>query len=1288
MTFFSNTARRGGRYVLTLVMLALGGALLAQDRPDPGAVDAIDGGLFEMIPPKVSGIDFAVPIDTEHPDDRLYYSAMACGGVAAGDLDGDGRVDLFFACGAVPNRLYRQTEENFVFEDVTSRAGVAMQRVWSTGAALADVDNDGDLDVYVTCYDDPNRLFVNSSTPGKMVFHERAADVGLDVIDASLGASFVDYDRDGDLDVFLPMNAYYRDGGRPENGIPMQQVGDGWRVVPPWDRFYGFSSFDAESGEPKYAEVGRPNRLMRNENGRFVDVSALAGILGLPSMTNSVTWWDHDGDGWLDLHVGNDFADRDEFYRNLGNGRFSEMAATAFQHTTWFSMGSAAEDLNNDGRVDFVAADMLPTSHYREKVTMGDMEGAFDQMWENGLPVQRMANTLFLNTGTGLFLETAFMSGLARTDWSWTVKGADFDGDSRMDLFFPTGHSRDFTHSDLAIRVAGELIGENTWDRFEDKPELREKNLAFRNVPTGGGLETQFEKRDVQWGLSTGETMSYGGALADIDQDGDLDLVVMNLGDPPTLYRNSASGRDGVNFLNVRLKGTRSNRYGIGAVVRVDLTDGRTMMRTLTPHNGYLESDAPELNFGLGEADSVMAVSVQWPSGTLQVLENVAANRRLEIEEAEKTKEEPGPVSESAPDPAEGTVEPLVQATGKERLPWFVATGSLIGVAVRETPFDDFARQPLLPNKLSQLGPGQAWGDVDGDGFPDIYLGSPSGALGRLLLSRGVDEGGRPKFAMRLQAPFDSEAFVAREDMGVLFFDADGDDDLDLFVVSGGVEWGIGDGRYQDRLYLNEGTAAFVEAPLGALPESTASGGPAAAADFDRDGDIDVFVGGRVTPGRYPTATRSQLLVNDGTGKFSDGTNRLSVNLARTGMVTAALWSDVDNDGWLDLMLAHEWGLIDVFRNQEGQALEKVTAESGLENLSGFWNSLAGRDFDGDGDIDYLAGNLGRNSKYTALPEKPEVMLYGDLDGSGKKHIIEAKLDKDGGELLPRRGFSCSSRAMPSLTKSVGSFHDFASSTLAELYTPQRLEKADRYEVNSLASVALINDGNGHFQVIELPWLAQVAPVFGIAITELDGDGIADAVLAQNFYSPQKETGAMDGGLSLVLKGGGIAEDGFWQAMEPSESGVVISGDAKSIGVGDLDNDARPDLLFGVNDAAPRLLMNETDRNGGGDRILKVSLRGPAGNRTAIGARLTLKVNGLPLQVAEQQAGSGYLSQNSDEMFFGLGGEAPGKLKGTLSVRWPSGELTEHPVAEAAVRSGVMTVIFPQDDVPVPVKAK
>lgn len=1217
------------------------------DPPRGGGESA--GPLFESVPAEESGVDFVIPIDTGHPDDRLYYSAMACGGVAAGDLDGDGWPDLFFSAGPVANRLFRNRGEGapMSFEEVSAEAGVADPDLWSTGAAMADVDDDGDLDLYVCVYDQPNRLYLNESSPGRIRFREAASAWGLDIVDASLMPTFADYDRDGDLDLFVVANGLYRKGGRPKEGVPLQKTAEGWKMLPPWDRYYRVSSIDQATGEPKYDECGRPNRLLRNDGDRFEDVSVDSGLLMTPSHSNAAAWWDFDGDGWLDLYVANDFSDRDECYRNLGNGRFVEVAPDLFQHTTWFSMGAAADDFNGDGRTDLVVADMAPTTHYREKVTMGEMGATFEAMYAAGLPRQKMANTFFVNTGANLFLEAGRHAGIAKTDWTWTVKSGDLDSDGRIDLYFTTGHTRDFNHSDFAQASMSQRIGKDDWETFEDLPELRERDLAFRN-----GSDWKFEGAGEAWGLGLESTMTYGAALSDLDRDGDLDLVTVRLEDPPGVFQNRAAEQSGAGRLLVSLRGKQSNRHGIGAKITAITDQGTRLTRTLLPQNGYQESDEPVVHFGLGAADSVASLTIEWPGGTRQVLFDLPGNRWLEIAEAEN-------------EPADGKGK---EEADDEALPSrFRASSVLASMAVPEIPFDDFARQPLLPHRHSQLGPGMAIADVDGDGRDDLYLGGPRGGIGRLLLHRGIDPQGEPVFAFRRKAPFTQMAEF--EDLGALLFEADGDGDRDLLVVSGSVECEPGDPSLRDRLYRNEGgKGEFVEA-AGALPEPSegvsASGSVATAADFDRDGDLDVFIGGRIVPGKYPLAARNRLLVNNGEGRFVDEAETQGVE--ETGLVTAALWTDVDGDGWLDLMVAHEWGPVRLFANREG-ALEERTEAAGLLEASGFWNSLAGRDLDGDGDLDYVAGNLGHNTKYRASHESPEILYYGRFGNDERRNLIEAKADKEQDQLLPRRGLSCSRRAIPGLRSQVGTFHQWASSSLGELYSVTRLDEASKWEVTTLDSVMWINDGEGRFEARPLPPMAQLAPVFGIALTDVDSDGRCDAILAQNFFGPQEETGPYDGSLSLLLTGRESENGQFeWAERWPLESGIAVPGDAKSLGVGDFDANGRPDLVFGVNNSAPVLFLNDSEHREGSSAGIPLGVRlvGDRGNPDAVGARIRVEIPDRPIQVAEISAGSGYLTQNASRLHFGWGPASSLRkdVRAELTIHWPDGTQTRHFVA-------------------------
>jgi hypothetical protein len=1165
-----------------------------------------DGRLFARLDASRTGVDFAVPIDNSHPLKRLYVSGFVCGGVAIADVDDDGLSDVYLVSGPGQNRLYRNLGD-FRFEDITDRAGVNGGDAWGVGAATIDIDNDGDLDIYVCNYDSPNLLFINN---GDATFRDEASRFGLDISDSSLMPAFCDYDCDGDLDCYLLTNQYLRDGGLPEN---LQLIAKGGQLHIPteYHKYYSMQTTGRNRGELQF--IGRPDRLLQNDgNETFSDVAKQAGISAEPGHGLSATWWDYNGDGFCDLYVANDYQDQDHFYRNNGDGTFTDVVEHAVPHTTWFSMGADAGDINNDGLFDFLIADMSSTTHFGEKTTMGAM-GKHRWFLENARPPQYMRNALYLNTNTERFMEVAYLANLASSDWTWTVKLADLDNDGRLDVFFTNGMTRNLNDSDLPF-VLGDQVGRNRWELYENLPAMKEQNVVFRN--TG---DLQFRDVSQAWGLDH-VGMSFATAKGDLDGDGDLDLVVANLDEPVSIYRNQST--DGHRVV-IRLRGRMSNRWGIGTVVRAQTATG-SQIRQLIPTRGYLACDEPSLHFGLGADAVVKNLTVQWPSGHRQAFANLPAGHVYTITEPDG---EPTARPAAAPQPT-----------------LFARSPVLAGARHRETKFDDYQRQPLLPSKLSQLGPGLACGDVDGDGDDDIYVCGAAGQSGMMYLNRGSN-----RFTPGSSYPFNQDA--ACEDMAPLFFEVDGDGDLDLYVTSGGVECEPNDDRLIDRLYLNDGHGNFTKAPAGTLPELRESSGAVAAADFDRDGDLDLFVGGRVIPGEYPLAPPSHLLRND-SGKLSDVTEQVAPSLAATGMVTAALWSDADQDGWVDLLLAHEWGPVKLLKNANGQLVDR-TSEAGLSSLLGWWNGIAGRDLDGDGDMDYVATNFGLNTKYHATAKKPIMLYYGDFEGTGHKRLVEAEYEDD--ILFPLRGKSCSTNAMPFLKDKFTSYTGFALASLQDIYTPECLENSHRYSATTLESGVLLNDGAAGFEFRPLPRLAQAAPSFGVVITESDGDGNADIYLVQNFFSPQPETGRMDGGLSLLLNGKG---DGSFDVIQSARSGLLVYGDAKGLAVTDLNADGWPDFVVGVNDDEVVTFQNQkTSEN----RILNVRLVGPVGNPTAIGARVTLQPSRGRLQTAEVQAGSGYLSQSTATITFGL---AAGDTAQQFEITWPDGSRSVHEVAQ------------------------
>ncbi|HAN83683.1 MAG TPA: RNA-binding protein, partial [Verrucomicrobiales bacterium] len=693
-------------------------------------------------------------------------------------------------------------------------------------------------------------------------------------------------------------------------------------------------------------------------------------------------------------------------------------------------------------------------------MAMGDMGG---QRWqiENVKPRQLMRNMCYLNTGTSRFLETAQLSGIANTDWSWAAKLADFDNDGRVDLFVSNGMSRDFNNSDIDFDKS-HLIGRTQWDFFENTPAMPEQNLAFQNID---GLV--FKDTSKEWGLAhTG--MSYGVAYGDLDRDGDLDLVVVNLDEPVSIYRNNSSGPK-QNVVVVRLRGIEKNCGGIGALVRLETGSGTKHIRQMMPFTGFLSSNLPELNFGLGSETTIKNLTVTWPSGGVQEFKNLTAGNRFTIQEPSKFSEQPKPP--------------------EQQFPLFAPSKVLKGLVHREQIFEDFDRQLLLPNKLSQLGPGLAWADVDSDGDEDLFVGAARGMGGAVLRNEGLDAAGVCQFSLPSAKPFIDDA--AQENMGALFFDADRDGDMDLYVANGSYEYLEGDLRLQDRLYLNDGNGKFTNVE-NALPDFRDSSSCVTGADFDRDGDIDLFVGGRVIPGKYPEAAKSRLLVNEtnpgGKPNFVE-----APKLKVAGLITSALWSDADDDGWIDLFVTCEWGPVRFFKNRQG-VLEEKTEQAGLAGYLGWWNAIAGADIDQDGDIDYAVANFGLNTKYRPSQKKPSKLYYGDYSGVGKKSIVEAKYEN--GVLLPVRGKSCSTNAMPHLGKRFATYHEFAIAALPEIYTQTALKDSLVLTANTLESGFLINDGKGRFQFKPMPDLAQVSPGFGLNFLDADADGKMDLFMA------------------------------------------------------------------------------------------------------------------------------------------------------------------------------------------------
>jgi hypothetical protein len=1147
----------------------------------------------------------AIGIVTENnfADPRMWgdlYQEFALGsmgtGIAIADYDRDGRPDVFVVSKTETSRLFRNLG-NWRFEDVTARAGLAGAEAsaglsaWKQGAVFADVNNDGWLDLFVARFATPNLLYINQ---GDGTFREEAAARGLAVRDACGTGAFCDYDRDGWLDVYVQTN--------------MLQA----TAHPDGQRDYLFRN---------------------NGDGTFTDVTARAGIAG-ETLAHSAIWWDFDPDGWPDIYAANDFGPPDALYHNNGDGTFTNVIDSVTQHTPYSSMGADLGDVNNDGLVDYFVADMATTTHEKDHRGMASARALSREMDNRpGAAPQYLRNALHLNTGTGVFQEAAILAGIEATDWTWSVRFEDLDNDGRLDLHVTNGMNREHQNSDLRERIIVASSIEERMRLMRESPVLAEPNLAYRGHGDPAGAP-RFEDVSAAWGLGH-VGVSFGAAFGDLDGDGDLDLVFSNYQAPATIVRNDSDSGHRVLF---SLRGTRSNRYGVGSLVRIETASG-VQVRPLVLSRGYLSSSEPVLHFGLGTDERITRVEVSWPSGHVQTLHDLAAGHHYTITEPD-TPATPGPVG-------------LPPLAGQ-----FAEIGATRGLALaaQEHPRPETSRQPLMPMTFHRRGPGLAVGDVDGDGHEDLLISGASRDPARLVAGISGSASAKPRIS-----PIVTEPNVP--DGPALLFDADADGDLDALLTKTGAAIPAGSPRLAARLQLNDGTGTLAPAPEGLFPPVSISAGAVAAADFDRDGRLDVFVGARVLPGRYPSAPRSALLANRA-GGFQDMIASLAPTLAEVGMVTSALWTDVDVDGWPDLIVALEWGGVRYFRNDAGRAFVDLSETAGFAAAGkGWWTSLAAADFNGDGRLDYAAGNQGLNSIYAASPERPALLFQGSFADTQARQLVEGYYEGD--RLLPRHTLKALGEAVPPVRRRFKKFDDYARATLEEILGADKLAAANRFEATEFRSGVFLSQPDGRFRFQPLPDAAQISVVQGIVAGDLDGDGRADLCVVHNSYSPVHAIGRFDGGIGQLFHGDGT---GNLATVEPRLSGLVVPGDAKALVTLDFDEDGAPDLLCSRNNSTTLAFQNRLppDRH-----FLRVALRGPAGNPTAIGARVVLRHADRATQTSEIAAGSGYWSQSSAACFFGYTEANP---PAAVEVRWPSGASTRHEVAAGATR---MTISAP-----------
>jgi hypothetical protein len=1141
--------------------------------------------MFVPLAPEVTG----VRTENRYADPKMWgnlYQEFLFGalgsGVAIGDYDGDGRPDILVASKTESCRLFRNLGD-WKFEDVTERAGVGdngtAAAIWKQGVTFVDVNNDGRLDIYVCRFGAPNLLYINQ---GDGTFREMGHAYGLDVNDASGMAAFCDYDRDGWLDVYIATNL--------------------------------LDSTAHPNGQRGYL-------LHNNRDGTFTNVTDRAGIVG-ESECHSATWWDYDDDGWPDLYVANDYGVPDRLYHNNRDGTFTDVIDQVAPHTSFSSMGSDLGDVNNDGMIDFFVADMAFMSHQMDQRGLAEERGkAGDPPDDSSAAPKYHRNALLLNTGTGRCLEAAYLAGIAATDWTWAVRLEDLDNDGRLDLFVANGMVRE-ENIDVNRRM---MNAETTAERvriMRESPSLPESHFAFRNL---GDL--QFEDTSAAWGLDE-KGISFGAAFGDLDGDGDLDLVYSNYQKGVTVLRNDSDSGHRVIF---DLRGTVSNRFGVGAKLRIESRSG-IQVRQLTLARGYMSCSEPMVHFGLGDDPLIKRLTVTWPSGHVQVLENLPVDRRFTLTE---------PAAPVPPSPDE------TRPAGCQ----FTEVGRTAGLAfsTHEEVIDETALQRLLPVRLNRRGPALAVGNLPGQDSEDVVVGGTT--LDPLRVLHGTPSG----IFLADDARFPA---VPVDDGPVLLFAATGGGGNDLLVTGGGNKLPAEAPEYNARLYFNDGRGGFTPAPPGALPDLPLSVGAVAAADFRHDGRLGLFIGGRVEPGEYPVSPHSVLLANTG-GRFEDVTDSLAPGLGQVGMVTGALWSDVDGDGWPDLLMTLEWGQVKYFHNDAGHGLADWTDRAGFAAAgTGWWTSIASADFNGDGRPDFVVGNVGLNTEYHASPERPALLLVGDFTGRGRQpQLVEAYYEND--RVYPWRTRKDLGAAIPPVLKRFPSDNAYARATLDEVLGVDQVAAAQKWAATELRSGVFLSQPDGTYRFEPLPRIAQIAPLQGIVAGDFDGDGHADIYAVQNSYAPIPSVGRFDGGLSQLLLGDG---HGSFTPVPPVRSGLVVPGDAKALAVVSLGREGWPGFLASRNNG-----ISLAFRNNGltGRGSVRIALRGPAGNPAAIGARIIVELTDGMTEMAEVRAGSGYYSQSTAACFFGFPDSNPPMV---IRVRWPSGAVTEHPYPANSTR--------------------
>ncbi len=1048
--------------------------------------------LFTLISPDSSGVHFENTITTNDSINILAYEYLYNGGgVGIGDFDNDSLPDIFFTGNMVPCRLYHN-KGNFKFDDITTSSGIDTKGIWAYGVSVIDINQDGWQDIYLCAGGMgnkdafPNKLFINQ---GNLTFKESAKEYGLDDAGESIQSAFMDYDNDGDLDMYLLTG-----GGFEKSAIvPRPIINDG--SARNTDRLYR-NDYDASLTHPFFTNVSQAAGII--EEGFGLGVSVL----------------DINEDGWPDVYVTNDYLSNDLLYVNNHNGTFSEKSDKYFKHTSHFAMGNDVGDINNDGLMDIIAVDMLPEDHYRRMLMYGPNQ--YDRFYysvNHGYSYQYMRNTLQLNNGNGSFSEIGQLAGIYKTGWSWSALLADYDNDSHQDIFITNGFGKDVTDLDF-VKFRREAL--TTMDApsqkkaFSDSLAVRSgihiPNYAYKN-----NGDFTFSKVTDDWGFSI-PSYSNGAAYADLDRDGDLDLVVNNIDAKAFVYRNNLIEQKtpNSNYLRIKLHGSENNKSGVGSKIRI-VYNGKIQVRFLSTPRGFESSVEDYLHVGLGSYTTVDTVSVVWSDGRLSNSFNIQTNQVLHIDHKHS---QPSLKTNSKFD------QPIFETLPEATIPYRHV----------ENDFMDYRLQPLLLHKLSQEGPGITVGDINGDGLDDMYVGGSYRQPRSILI--------QTKNKTFKNISFDTDDFPS-EDAGCLLFDADNDHDLDLYVVSGGNEYSEGNIRYQDRLYINDGKGNFKK-NIQALPSMLTSGSCVVSGDYDLDGDLDLFIGGRATPSKYPVAPTSYILRNDH-GKFSDVTEVIAPELKNIGMVTSSVWTDFNNDNQLDLIVAGEAMPITIFKNEKGK-FTNVTTQTGLGDTNGFWNSITAGDFDNDGDVDFVAGNFGLNSPYHASVKEPMTIHHADFDNNGSVEPIVSCYED--GISYPVSSLDVITQQVPSLKKHILYYRTFAATTTEQLLKMTGKKDISLLTIKTLHSTYFENKGYGTFATKVLPLEAQLGPLYGMLAEDINGDGNLDLLAVGNSYATEVITGRYDALKGITLLGDG--KNNFTH-LSVIKSGFFVDGDGKSI---------------------------------------------------------------------------------------------------------------------------------------------